>query len=1069
MAPIDFKKYLVERCSLFLQEFDLKDPKLTQIQNLVDQIFHLSWIFFVLTTSYIVLRSLFLNIPSSIGLSEILDSIYQQGWLEVLFLIVLSAQITTVILRLFLPIRISSKFCWLSLMAFALCFIEQNSLHDFYFFKAKTFKVDYFYLFLLPPTSELMLRLLYVFARKTSINASLFGENQPIQQAHEDKTTRRFAIDVLAEQIKKSFFNSSYSIGIIGDWGVGKTSYIRILEKKVTHNAIIIHFNPWLSTGRNSLIAQFIESLKEELCKYDKSIGPSLDNYLLSLVELEKTTKTNIGNLFKNILTQQKSSASEFTDIKKSISRIGKRIIVFIDDLDRLDKTEIIDILKLIRNTGNFPNTIYISCYDKIYLLHALQTFSRRNLTILLDKFFDLEIPLSPIPSSELIKMISENFLKKHSINTKDSGEILQQFHEGFFLQFRDVKKFLTSLSINYELYGKTLYVKDFFYFEILKVKFPFLPSILWNERKDFFNEQQTPALLNLKQENSTLRTTEGESEWRFIIEGYLTEAESNASTKTFLDAREIKVILTILGNLFPSRIGSPYAIQEPNFFEAYFYNNTPDPDTFVYTNWYTTIIQNQYPNHKLFETEFDIKNEQYIWDVIFGNEALLKSTFGDQPDSFFNFLVFLVDWSLGKINIRIFKKAYEALPVRNKEAHFNSCLCFGDISTKIAVARTNFISIIIRQYIYDPGFALDFASLNSLKTSNQYLFSEYLKQIKAVTIDAFAILYNQIDTINSETNLVQIVPNALEVFKTYVQDYPNDYLDLNIRSEMVPNYDGTFVFEPVTTPKLFNDKLTFIDFINSSKYPEFKKKKIIEYLNLSERKSEGTLRFQLSSEQLKTMPIDFKNAWRRISYDLLEQVSYTANIFNYIFVNQIPPSNDPDLNDHILDHKFELLESSLLITIRPNNTKFWRLGLKFSKNQVFLTDMHHQRHTDKWADIHVSVGQRNNEKNEWRSAQQLEVTEYNVPINSKSIQRFMEYKGGVIQLSFKFIKKSSAFIGELEVIIENKSLGVNVYNLSSYEFYTIAAWADQKEFNLNTTIAATYNVKTLFGQNNGY
>src|SRR5690606_26854395 len=107
------------------------------------------------------------------------------------------------------------------------------------------------------------------------------------------------------------------------------------------------------------------------------------------------------------------SSNEEYNIVNESIKRINKRIIIFIDDLDRLDGDEIISVLKIIRNTGNFKNLVYVSCYDKVYLLNALQRFSKRNLDIILDKFFDIEIPLSPIPTAELFRFIEDQFLNK--------------------------------------------------------------------------------------------------------------------------------------------------------------------------------------------------------------------------------------------------------------------------------------------------------------------------------------------------------------------------------------------------------------------------------------------------------------------------------------------------------------------------------------------------------------------------------------------------------------------------------------------------------------------------------
>lgn len=47
--------------------------------------------------------------------------------------------------------------------------------------------------------------------------------------------------------------------------------------------------------------------------------------------------------------------------------------MVVIDDLDRLEGTELMAVLKLIRITANFKNLIFIVAYDKGFVANALK------------------------------------------------------------------------------------------------------------------------------------------------------------------------------------------------------------------------------------------------------------------------------------------------------------------------------------------------------------------------------------------------------------------------------------------------------------------------------------------------------------------------------------------------------------------------------------------------------------------------------------------------------------------------------------------------------------------------
>ena len=61
--------------------------------------------------------------------------------------------------------------------------------------------------------------------------------------------------------------------------------------------------------------------------------------------------------------------SDEYEQIKSIISKkVDKPILIFIDDVDRLEKEELSALLKLIRNTADFPKLFYIIAADDTYL-----------------------------------------------------------------------------------------------------------------------------------------------------------------------------------------------------------------------------------------------------------------------------------------------------------------------------------------------------------------------------------------------------------------------------------------------------------------------------------------------------------------------------------------------------------------------------------------------------------------------------------------------------------------------------------------------------------------------------
>ncbi|WP_159478607.1 P-loop NTPase fold protein [Dyadobacter sp. 3J3] len=199
---------------------------------------------------------------------------------------------------------------------------------------------------------------------------------------------------------------------------------------------------------------------------------------------------------FKTI-SQQKG------DINRSLRLIGKKIIVFIDDLDRVSPEEILDVLNLIRNTADFQNTIFLVAMDLDYIKSSLNSQNNLlNVDKYLEKIFQLQFVLSPI-MFDTIKLLlekeldtlleinknlglppkfSENFkeaLSKISfqpdivngipgISSYDRPGILEES----LTNIRDIKRFLNSFTMTYKLFIGELDMLDLILLELLKLKF---------------------------------------------------------------------------------------------------------------------------------------------------------------------------------------------------------------------------------------------------------------------------------------------------------------------------------------------------------------------------------------------------------------------------------------------------------------------------------------------------------------------------------------------------------------------------------------------------------------------
>jgi hypothetical protein len=225
-----------------------------------------------------------------------------------------------------------------------------------------------------------------------------FIMDSPIQNASDDSYKRaefakRLAIKIQSELENKK--GGSLAIGINGVWGSGKTSFSNLIKEKIdTNNRIVIDFNPWRSLSASKIIEDFFNSLISEIKRFDPALSNEVSKYAKQIAKIEDNIIIKSVDVVSEFFIGSENKTEHYDKVNQSIQKSKKQILIFIDDLDRLDKKEIIEVLRLIRNTANFNNIIYIASYDKAYVLEAVKSFNSYNHKGFLDKIFQFEFTL---------------------------------------------------------------------------------------------------------------------------------------------------------------------------------------------------------------------------------------------------------------------------------------------------------------------------------------------------------------------------------------------------------------------------------------------------------------------------------------------------------------------------------------------------------------------------------------------------------------------------------------------------------------------------------------------------
>ncbi|MFV3131414.1 KAP family P-loop NTPase fold protein [Niveispirillum sp. KHB5.9] len=233
---------------------------------------------------------------------------------------------------------------------------------------------------------------------------------------------------------------NGYVIGLHGQWGSGKSTVINfILAHLRKHNAeheddqiIEIDFRPWIVSEHQDLITAFFKILSERLGPKE-SRWQRLRRHMFSfihgttdnLVDAAATVALSVdptgavagfgANLAKKSVNallgrflEDPSLQAAYESLKDQLSRSGKRFLVTIDDIDRLENEHVRSIMQMVKSIGRLPNVVYLLSYDRQIVWDALDQVRGPAGPRFAEKIVQQEIELPKPSRNALLAILDE-------------------------------------------------------------------------------------------------------------------------------------------------------------------------------------------------------------------------------------------------------------------------------------------------------------------------------------------------------------------------------------------------------------------------------------------------------------------------------------------------------------------------------------------------------------------------------------------------------------------------------------------------------------------------------------
>ena len=338
-----------------------------------------------------------------------------------------------------------------------------------------------------------------------------------------DRVVEKLYQILINQESKKSL-----TIGLVGPWGNGKSSIIQmlldklkpiqsfeervknILKKELIDDYLIIHFLPYLNHQEEDIIKEFFRGLSGQLRPYNGKLSNLVLEYSKRLVDLYKN-KANLNFFEKHITSFDKTSAKEmYDDINERLKETGKKIIVFVDDLDRLNAKEILQVLKLIRNSADFTNVIFLVAMDKEYIVKLLTGKKEILNARFIDKFFQLEVFLPAIRKEslrtifkELLTERTQQFNSEFPYQLEEALNHQDNLFDDYIHNLRDVKRAVNQIVLEYSYTKGAINLKDFINFIYLKLKYPHFIKVLQENKSKLlkYDKEKDMVILDTNQD----------------------------------------------------------------------------------------------------------------------------------------------------------------------------------------------------------------------------------------------------------------------------------------------------------------------------------------------------------------------------------------------------------------------------------------------------------------------------------------------------------------------------------------------------------------------------------------
>jgi predicted KAP-like P-loop ATPase len=376
------------------------------------------------------------------------------------------------------------------------------------------------------------------------------GAEAPIRKASEDRLRRVDFADRIATVLSELSPREGRVFAIRGGWGFGKSSLKNLIAERLDarDGADWLDFNPWQwgdgDTITRALFGQMADRLggehskaaltrAEALRRYGailtgastpiKGYGESLSRISTVLTNASVVAVATaigfqlpaaatvagflavaafvvplLGRLLSHLGRDRRDEALDKVReaLEKRLRELGRPLVVFVDDIDRLEPEQIRMLLRQVKANANLPNIVFVLLFQPSIVERALDPVANDDGRAFLEKIVQASFDLPAVPVSmvhqlfaeELEELVVDYATEANGFSQTRWGNAFVGCIQPMLRNLRDARRLISSIAVHLPLHAAgavfEVNIVDFLLLEALRVFEPDLHAALFRERE---------------------------------------------------------------------------------------------------------------------------------------------------------------------------------------------------------------------------------------------------------------------------------------------------------------------------------------------------------------------------------------------------------------------------------------------------------------------------------------------------------------------------------------------------------------------------------------------------------